>query len=109
MSPKKQTIKFRKINKKDITKLVKDMNLDSIAMNNLEEFVDQLEKNMQPALDKNTPEITKNIVARKKVPWVTDGNREQKKIIRRENFWQKYRKTISGLNSKMNTENIEIC
>ena len=49
---KKQTIKFRKINKIDTTKLVKDMNLDSITMNNLEEFVEQLETNMQSALDK---------------------------------------------------------
>ena len=37
-------------------------------MNNLEEFVEQLETNMQSALDKNAPQMTKNIVARKKVP-----------------------------------------
>ena len=41
-------------------------------MNYLKEFVDQLETNMQLALDKNAPEITKNIVARKKVPWFAD-------------------------------------
>ena len=51
----------------DITKLVEDMNLDLITINNLEEFVDQLETDMQSALDKNAPEITKNIEARKKV------------------------------------------
>ena len=61
---KKQTIRFRKINKVDITKLVEDMNLDSIMTNNLEELVDQLETNMQSALDKNAQEITKNIVTR---------------------------------------------
>ena len=58
--------------------LVEDMNLDSIMMNNLEEFVDQLETNMLSALDKNPPEITKNMVARKKVPWFIDEIREQK-------------------------------
>ena len=63
---KKQTIKFRKINKIDITNLVEDMNLDSIMTDNLEECVDQLETNMQSALDNSVPEITKNIVARKK-------------------------------------------
>ena len=31
----------------DIIILVEDMNLDSFTMNNLEEFVDQLETNMQ--------------------------------------------------------------
>ena len=46
---------------------------------------------MQSALDKNAPEITKNIVARKKVPWFTDEIREQKRIIRREKIWQKYK------------------
>ena len=35
------------------------MNLDSITMNNLEEFVEELETNMQSALDKNAPEMTK--------------------------------------------------
>ena len=43
---KKQTINFRKINEIDIT-LVENMNLDSIATNNLDEFVDQLETDMQ--------------------------------------------------------------
>ena len=85
---KKQTIKFRKINKIDITTLVEDMTLDSFMMNNLEECVDQLETNMQLTLDKNAQEITKNIVARKKVPWFTDEIREQKRIIRRrEKIW----------------------
>ena len=43
---RKQTITFKKINKIDITTLVEDMNLDPIVMNNLEEFVDQLETDM---------------------------------------------------------------
>ena len=55
---KKQTIKFRKINKIDISTLVEDMNLDSV--NNLEEFVHQLETSMQSVLDKNALEITKH-------------------------------------------------
>ena len=59
------------------------MNLDSVMMNNHEQFVDQLETNMLSALDKIAPEITKNIVARKKVPWFTYKIREQKRIIRR--------------------------
>ena len=68
------------------------MNLDSIMMNKLEEFVDQLETNMQSALNKNAPEITKTIVARGKVPWFTDEIRDQKSIIRRiEMMWQNYK------------------
>ena len=76
---KKQIIRFRKINKINMTKLVKEMNLDSITTNNLDEFVGQLETNMQSALDKHAPEMTKSIVARKKVPWFTDKIRAQKK------------------------------
>ena len=52
---KKQTIGFRKVNKKVITKLVEDMNLDSVTTDSLEEFVDQLETTMQSALDNNAP------------------------------------------------------
>ena len=40
---KKQTIIFRKITRIDMTKLAEEMNLDSITMNNLNEFVGQLE------------------------------------------------------------------
>ena len=75
---KKQTIRFRKIIKIDMTKLVEEMNLDSITTNNLDEFVGQLETNMQSALDKNAWEMTKNIVSRKKVSWFTDEIRAQK-------------------------------
>ena len=79
------------------------MNLDSITTNNLEEFVDQLETNMQAALDKIAPEMTKNIVARKKVPWFTDEIRAQERTVRRrEKIWWKYRQTISGPYSKIN-------
>ena len=68
------------------------MNLDSITMNNLKGFVGQLERNMHLALDKNAPEMSKNIVARKKVPWFTDEIRAQIRIVRRrEKIWQKYR------------------
>ena len=56
------------------------MNLDSITLNNLEEFVEQLETNMQSTLDKNAPERTKIIVARKKVPWFTGEIRTQKEL-----------------------------
>ena len=38
----------------DITKLVEDMNPDSITMNNLDEYV-ELETNKQSALDRNAP------------------------------------------------------
>ena len=60
------------------------MKLHSIIMNNLEEFVNQLETNIQSALDKSAPEITKNIVARKKVPWFTDKIREQEKNCKKK-------------------------
>ena len=72
-----------KINKIDIITLGGDISLGSIVTNSLEEFVDQLETNMQSALDKNAPEITKKIVARKKVPWL------QIKLENRKNFQKK--------------------
>ena len=43
---------------------------------------------MQSALDRNAAEMTKNIVARKKVPRFTDEIRAQKRTIRRrEKIW----------------------
>ena len=101
---KKQTIKFRKINKIDIITLVEDMSLDSFVTNNLDKFVDQLETNMQLALDKNTPEITKNIVARNKVPWFIGEIREQKRSITRRRSRKNISKTISRMHSKINTK-----
>ena len=88
---KKHTKKFTKINKTDITKLVEDMKLDSIVTDNLEEFVDQLETNMQSAVNKNTPEITKNIVARKKEPRFTD------KIKKKQECHKKKREDLAKI------------
>ena len=55
------------------------MNLDWLTMNNFQEFVDYLETNMQSALDKSVSKMTKNILARRKIPWFTDEIRKHRK------------------------------
>ena len=77
-SLKKKTIRFKRINKIDLTKLVGDMNIDSITTNNLEEFVEQLDTSMQSALDINAPENDKAHSSKKEGTLVRRGNQSTK-------------------------------
>ena len=54
-------------------------------------MVQMLEENLSNALNKQAPEVTKVITERKKKPWFGDDLKQQKRIVRREKVFRKYR------------------
>ena len=74
------------------TQFVKDMSLEEITTDELEDMVEKLEGNFMAAINKQAPEIMKVITDRKKKPWFGDELKEQKRIVRRrEKVYRRYR------------------
>ena len=85
-------ITYRKLKDVDISQLVKDMSLEEIKTEKLDEMVVMLEENFLTALNTQAPEITKDITERKKKPWFGDDLKRQKRgVRRREKVFRRYR------------------
>ena len=85
-------ITYRKLKDVDLSQLVKDMSLEEIKTENLDEMVEMLEENFSTALNNQAPEVTKVITERKKKPLFGDDLKQQKRIVRRrEKVFRKYR------------------
>ena len=79
----RKEIPYRKLRDVDRTQLVKDMSLEEIKTDELDDMVEKLEGNFMAAINKQAPEIMKVITDRKKKPWFGDNLKEQKRIVRR--------------------------
>ena len=66
----RKEITYRKLKDVDLSQLVKDMSLEEIKTENLDEMVRMLEEKFSTALDNQAPEVTKVITERKEKPWV---------------------------------------
>ena len=64
-----KVITYKKLKDVDISQLVKDMSLEEIKTEKLDEMVAMLEDNFSTALNNQAPEISKIITERKKKPW----------------------------------------
>ena len=85
-------ITYRKLRDVDRSQLVKDMSLEEIKTEKLDDMVVMLEENFSTALNNQATEITKVIMERKKKPWLGDNLKEQKRIVRRrEKVYRRYR------------------
>ena len=88
----RKEITYRKLKDVDLSQLVKDMSLEEIKTENLDQMVGMLEENFSTALNKQAPEVTKVITERKKKIWFGDDLKQQKRIVRRrEKVFRKYR------------------
>ena len=77
----------------NINKFITDCDLLNITLSEVEGMVNAFNNQLKNALDNNTPEITKQVTVRKKVPWFTQEIREKKRVVcRRETIWKKYRR-----------------
>ena len=84
-------ITYMKLKDVDLSQLVREMSLEDIKTENLDEMVEILEKNLSNALKNQAPEVTKVITERKKKPWFGDDLKQQKRIVRRrEKVFRKY-------------------
>ena len=79
----RKEITYRKLKDVDLAQLVREMSLEDIKTENLDEMVQMLEENLSKALNKQTPVVTKVITERKKKPWFGDDLKQQKRIVRR--------------------------
>ena len=79
----RKEITYRKLKDVHLSQLVKDMSLEEIKTENLDEMVGMLEENFSTALNNQAPEVTKVIKERKKKPWLRDILKQQKRIVRR--------------------------
>ena len=64
----RKEITYKKLKNVDLSQLVKDMSLEEIKTENLDEMVGMLEENLSTALNNQAPEVTKVITERKKKP-----------------------------------------
>ena len=88
----RKEITHRKLKDVDLSQLVKEMSLEDIKTENLDEMVGMLEENLSNALNSQVPEVTKVITERKKKTWFGDDLKQQKRIVRRrEKAFRKYR------------------
>ena len=62
-------VTYRKLKDVDLSQRVKDMSLEEIKTEKLDEMVVMLEENVLTALNNQAPEVTKVITERKKKPW----------------------------------------
>ena len=75
----------------DLSKLVREMSLEDIKTENLDEMVEMLEENLSNALSNQAQEVTKVITERKKKTWFGDDLKQQRRIVRRrEKVFRKY-------------------
>ena len=65
----RKELTYRKLKDVDLPQLVKDMSLEEIKTENLDEMVGMLEEKFSTALDNQAPEVTKVITERKKKRW----------------------------------------
>ena len=75
----RKEITYRKLRDVDRTQLVKDMSLEEIKTDKLDDMVEKLEGNFMAAINKQAPEIMKVITDRKKKPRFGDNLKEQKR------------------------------
>ena len=65
-------------------------------------MVNAFNNQLKNALNNNAPEITKQVMVRKQVPWLTQEIREKKRVVcRRETIWKKYRRDDQWLALKI--------
>ena len=87
----RKEITYRKLKDMDLSQPVKDMSLEEIKTESLDEMVGVLEENLSNALNSQAPAVTKVITERKKKPWFRDDLKQQKRIVRRrEKVFRKY-------------------
>ena len=79
----RKEITYRKLMDVDRTQLVKDMSLEEIKTDQLDDMVEKLEGNFVATINKQAPEIMKVTTNRKKKPWFGEDLKEQKRIVRR--------------------------
>ena len=79
----RKEITYRKLKDVDLSQLVKEMSLEDIKTENVDEMVGMLEENLSNALNSQAPEVTKVITERKKKTWFGDDLKQQKRIVRR--------------------------
>ena len=60
------------------TKMIMETDMLYIVNGPIDDMVDKLESKLLQALDKHTPEITKTVTVRHRLPWYTDKIKEQK-------------------------------
>ena len=77
------TINVRKLRELDYDRLIEDMHIsDLLSISDLSELVDKMEKNIQNALDIQVPLKKKQLPIRTRVPWYTNGLKQQKQTVR---------------------------
>ena len=64
----------------DLSQLVKDITLEEIKTENLDEMVEMLKENFSTALNNQATEVTKVIAERKKKPWFGDDLKKGKSV-----------------------------
>ena len=79
----RKVITYRKLRDVDRTQLVKDMSLEEIKTDRLDDMVEKLEGNFVTAINKQAPDIMRVITNRKNKSWFGDDLKEQKRIVRR--------------------------
>ena len=85
----RKSITYRKAGSININKFITDCDLLNISLSDVDDTVDVFNTQLKNALDNNTPEITKQMMVRKKVPWFTQEIREKKRVVhRRETIWE---------------------
>ena len=82
-SIQRKLIKYRKLRDIDIDQLNNDLEVSDIVNGPIDNMVEELESKLLQALDKHTPEITKTVTVRHRLPWYTDKINEQKRRIQR--------------------------
>ena len=89
---KKTKIKVRKLDPDHLKIFQDNCNLSKVMEGeNMEQMVDDWDKEMVRLYDLIAPCKEVNIANRQRVPWFDDKTKEQKKIVRnRENIWLKY-------------------
>ena len=89
----RKEIMYRRLKSINYTDLAKEMNLDSLLLENLEynDLLRRYEGIMKEALNIVAPKSTKTITVIHQNPWFTKELRTQKKIVRRrETIYKKY-------------------
>ena len=79
----RKSITYRKIGSININKFITDCVLSNITLSEVDDMVNIFNNQLKNALDNNTPEITKQVMVRKKVPWFTQEIREKKRVVHR--------------------------
>ena len=88
----RKEITYRELKDVDLSQLVREMSLEDIKTENLDEMLEMLKKTYQMLLNNQAPEVTKVITERKKKTWFRDDLKQQKRIVRRrEKVFRKYR------------------